>query len=297
MYNITLGDIDIGQQVSHRGINFDFKEKTLQIRSSTHDKFEKRLQCNQGTWGEWRSLFSMLTYGAQILGVPLCEFFHINKFWAKHTDVNPKLSIQLWEATEDEFQRVAAVVLANQKVSPAVIHNTGCILFTDARLDDEGAIIAGILICEGTGHHLMFTRKLNDFDSDINVLEAYALEYALHIWSTQLKHTCTTYLTDNTATLATLEHMHSRSYKLNAVVGHVYNQLMAMDTQLLLMWIPSAHNPADAPTRGDPFTHDHLNVLSWATQNSLRSSDLVEEGKYSFPLLYTNSMSHWCGKE
>eukprot|EP00760_Papus_ankaliazontas_P009982 PhM_4_TR14170/c6_g3_i3/m.47361 len=88
-YGIIIGELEIGQQVQHRGIIMDLLKKTVRVRPSTLDKLTKRAQTNTGTWGEWRSLLATQLHTTLATGTPLGQMFACLKWAGRNTLTNP----------------------------------------------------------------------------------------------------------------------------------------------------------------------------------------------------------------
>ncbi len=95
-YNVSVGSVEMGTTVTHRGVVLDFLNKTVMLKESFRTKLERRVAVlggvlalsssspPQAKWAQWLSLFSSVTYAACVLAFPLAGLFHTYKWWARH---------------------------------------------------------------------------------------------------------------------------------------------------------------------------------------------------------------------
>ena len=90
-----------------------------------------------------------------------------------------------------------------------------------------------------------------NFDSHINVLEAQAVLLALrwYISSRQRLHTRVPILVDSSSVVGALSKGRSSSRRLLRQCRRIAALCLAADIRPYYVWVPTAHNPADAPSR------------------------------------------------
>lgn len=270
-YQVTIGEVQTGSKIVHRGMIFDFEKKTVQLSQSFVDKFNHRCATTTSTWGQWRSLIGMMIHGTCMLGEPLAQFFHVLKFLGKHVKTHPGQIIQLWHGAKNEWALACRMISTNNphEVTRVIDQDTtiGAIIITDAALATQ-AVIAGILIVPGNRKIGTFTETVTNFEHDISTLEATAVLRATLRWKRFIRDTCSLFLIDNTPTIAALHNGFAKAFYLNVVIRKILVLTTSLRTFGLVLFIPSAHNPSDALTRLVNFSSVQRSIINWAFLNA-----------------------------
>jgi hypothetical protein len=247
MYGVTVGSQStVAQSVIFRGIDFSLADRSLSMKKAFVEKLNTRLQygCGEGnTWGETRSLISMLLYAIAILGIPLANVFHLLHFLIKHVSTSPRKRVVMWTEARKQWEWVLTVVRQNQKTYPMVetgIQAMKGVLVTDARGDGT---LAAMKFQNG---RVEAVRKHTQ-KKDIAVLEAQAIHLALSSFA--CSNGVWVLFCDNLAVLFALKKGWSQSYFLNLEIMSILQTLRDDRIELSLCYVPSEENCADPLTR------------------------------------------------
>jgi hypothetical protein len=258
---VTIGEVQLGSEVTHRGVLFNFMRKTVQLKDTFVVKFRTRVML-MATWGEVRSVLSAALYGAQVLDYPMSKLFHVLKFMGKYALTHVSTNVQWWAAAWSEFDQLRQFLVANRPHSPNW-QGDGLapqVLITDARRDGKAHIVAAILLDTTTGRMSTVTKAYAK-SHDINQLECVAVLEALRAWAPRLRHSRVGLLIDNQAALWSLRKGYARAYHLNTTVDEVEKLTRLHHIELVGAYVPSAENPADALTREVPFSSLHYDCM------------------------------------
>ena len=280
-YNVTVGEVTQGHNVTHRGMELDFLRKTVRATPAMVDKLLNRNARNAGTWGHWRSLISSVFNIMAIYGTPLGTYPHLAKYLSKHALTDPRTQVAPWAQFLLEWNSAIDMVARNTPVHPRRPTLAGPIVITDARLDAYTTVLAAILVgTDGTVETA--TWPIHTTGHEINQLEAMAFDLSIDRWSAHFRNSTITHLIDNTAAMCGIQHGHTPAFRLNAVVTRTATKQIKFNFDVISLYVPSLHNPADALTRGCDFSAEHRAVLDWAVRNALQASKWVERARGVF---------------
>ena len=275
-YRITIGDVQFGPVVTHRGITFNFTEGTVTLKEEFVKKFELRCYNSISTWAEIRSLFSMGLYGMQVHNIHYCEVFNILRFLARNWNTPPKVVLALPSEVKKEWEEMKSLILSRTASSPVDISPTGPVIITDASLDGSGARIGAILVTRKS--QLFFISEEVPLREKWRIAhyEAWALLRALEAWSVVTSNAMITILIDNTAVLGALNKGFSPNFLLNFLVKRIVRIVQRRRSQVWLWYVPSKLNPADPLTRDFQFTDEHRHVLAMVSRDVAASVGVEE---------------------
>ena len=280
-YNVTVGEVTHGHTVTHRGMELDFLNKTVRATSSAVTKLLDRNARNVGTWGHWRSLISSVFNIMAIYGTPLGTFPHLAKYLSKHALTDPRTPVSPWDQFLHEWDSAIDMIRRNTPVHPRRPSLAGPIVITDARLDTQATVLAAILITTN-GDVETATWHLDPKGHEINQLEAMAFDKAIDRWPHHFNDAVVTHLIDNTAAMCAIHHGHTPAFRLNVVATRTATKQQRLNFDIISLYVPSLHNPADALTRDCEFSAEHRAVLDWAVRNALQASKWVERARGVF---------------
>lgn len=259
-YSITLGEIgDVCQQLEFRGIQFDFAAKTVAISDKFVTKLNQRVEVATSQWADIRALISSVIYGLTIQ-MKLHTIFHLLKFMARHACCSARTPVIWWTAAKEDFDRALASIRSNAVLSPIDVDESVAIVSDAATETGLGAFV----IVTPAGRVLTEAFPLSHYES-INDMEALALLTALHRHPSLLSHRRIVYFGDNSAVLHCLISDHSKSFALNVAIGRITAVLHKLSSVIVPRYVPSDWNPADAPSRNEPFSYRHRQVLHFIT--------------------------------
>jgi hypothetical protein len=260
--NVTWGSIStISTKSTYRGIEFDFRSKTVRISPKFVDKFATRFATvNEGTTFErWVSLTGMVVYGLQILQAPLGMCFHVFKWMATQTArrTHDSAYCVMWATARAEFKAAAALILANKPIRPRCnVSGSPPVLVCDACLTGVG----GVLVLPDRGEVHLASGDWREMElpflpaRSINELEALAILFSLYLFERYLfPGGGIVIFTDNTAVEQSLRAMRSRSFQLNARIQEIVTFFAALSIVFDVFRVPTAANPADGLSRGEAF--------------------------------------------
>jgi hypothetical protein len=263
-YGMTLGEVQVGTQVTHRGMVLDFEAKTVHLKPHFVTKLTDRVARNPGSWGHYRSLISMMLYGVQIMRIPMGKMFHLIKFWGRHFETPPRHQVTLWAAALEEWDRLCPILRSNRAVAVPLHRTTEVILITDAATSSN--LVAGILLLPSR-QTFTFTKRIHT-PMDINCLELLAVVTAFRQFPSILRRRSVLLFTDNTAVFYAVQSMHSRSFFMNALLLDLHELLSATQARVTPIYVPSHLNPADALSREVPLSRGDNSFLDFLRDNT-----------------------------
>lgn len=261
-YHFKLGeDSGVSTIGTHRGIVFDFKRKSVYLSPSFITKLAHRLTVQDGSWTDYRALLSSAIYAATALAIPLAGAYHVLKWLAHHNATDGQQKVTMWDQTRRQWNALVATILLNQPFRPCAAQ---CVIgiVTDAATETG---CGGAIMIFPSGTFKIVSFKINDYHS-INDMEAAALSIALDRFKDHLSQRHIIYWGDNTSVLYTLQSGHSKSFHLNHCILTIIEQLQGLQSWLTPVYVPSASNPADAPSRLAPLSREHMSFLHRAAK-------------------------------
>ena len=276
---VEVGAVSEGPTIEHRGMVMNFEQKLVNIKPSFVAKLAQRVAVSTGSWAQLRSLIGMVTYGLQVLGVPLGSIFHVFKFWVRHIHTPVSTKVELWHTSQIEWNE------ALRQIMDSVLHDgvpvmpeyeTDTFVVTDASLQGGAGVTAGILVIDG---RIEWFSTPGHRCSDIATLETMAVLEAVRRWPKRLRHHGIMFLSDNAVTLAGLARGLSANYGVNECVKAILRLFIVCKIQPVLVYIPSVLNPADPLTRDfvNSFAHDDVmrTLRHWSTRGVPGGVELV----------------------
>ena len=256
-YHFKLGeDSGVSSIGTHRGIVFDFTQKSVHLSPAFVAKFATRNRVHDESWTDWRALLSSAIYGATALDIPLATVFHVLKWMAHHNATDGQKRVTMWNEAHQQWKGLVHSILLNVPINPPeAVSMVGVI--TDAATETG---LGGAIFILPSGTFKMISFHIDSYHS-INDMEAMALSIALDRFAPYLQHRHIIYWGDNTSVLYTLQSAHSRSFHLNRCILTITMQLRRLRSWLTPIYVPSAANPADAPSRRAPLSREHKRFL------------------------------------
>jgi len=244
-YRVSLSeDSPISHIATYRGIRFDFGNKTFCLDPSFIRKFHYRCNNHNDSWCDWRALLGSMIYGLCALGEPFAPFFALLKWLAANVNTSPWHTVVMPAVVAQQWNTACSIILTN--VPRALCSTSGFhTIITDAAT--ETSSVAAIHITPNGRLEWFFESKPEY--SSINDLEAFAFASALQRWKSHLRFSNVVWYCDNTSALAAVNATRSKSWPLNCQVHSITTTLHRLRARLFSMWIPSASNPADFPSR------------------------------------------------
>ena len=253
-YNFTLGeDSGITSCVTHRGLQFDLIGKRVRLSTVFVEKFQTRIAVENGTWADRRALMGSMVYATTSLDIPLGKIYHLLKWLARHTLTKPSDRAPLWAQCIPQWRYVCNAIRHNQWISPPPATEEAVII-SDAATETR---LGAVLVLLPSGRFMQHAFEIKRYAS-INDMEAQALYVGLRKFASVLRERHILYWGDNTAVLSTLRSSYSRSFALNIGIGRIIKTISELRSIISPFYVPSAFNPADAPTRFATFSADHI---------------------------------------
>ena len=251
---VTVGDLTHGPIVDHRGMVMDFENKCVSIRPSFVEKLVERVKVNKGTWAQHRSIIGSVVYALQILRVPLGCMYHVFKNWARHAATKPTTHVDLWKESVKQLDAAMTIIERNEPVSVFRQLPAEAFIVTDACTTNN--MLAGVYVYDG---YVRWFAHRHEADRDIAVLEALAVDYAVHRW---LRPGRTVHLLcDNVVVLVALAKGLSMNFGVNSVVRDLLGWMHTCGAHMELWYIASQRNCADPFTREMVFSDGQEHVL------------------------------------
>jgi hypothetical protein len=261
---ITVGDIQVGRKLIHRGMELDFEHKSVRIAERFTTKLKERALRSSGSWGEVRSLISMVVYGMQILRIPLGRIFHVFKFWGRNALTDPRKCVAMWSAAQKEFQENYQMLIQNTAVlCVGLEENNGPFLITDATMTS----IAGVVIYRGE----VLSYSQGTEVTPIAANEALAVAKTVTRWLHLFGRKRITIMGDNIVVLCALARGMSMDFLVNVRAVEVIRRLTAIGAEMRLVYVRSDENVADPLTRGRQWTRDNINTIELLRLSTLRA--------------------------
>lgn len=261
------------------GVTFDYTRKVVSLPSRALGKLADALRLLDGdtiTVENLLAMFGLLQHYGAIMGAPVHEFFAAVKLFRrvsaalargekKRTD-----AVVIWRSALDTLKAwISFVATPHREVMPPKTLDTQsrapAILFTDASKTGWGAV----LCIEGTVRHVGGRWDQDQDLSNINMLEALAVERGAAHFAEQLSGSDVVLVVDNTATHYALKRGSARSGALNAALGTALRRLKKIGPRAIVVaYIASGANPADGPSRGNVFLWSSLreNIRTFLTK-------------------------------
>jgi hypothetical protein len=185
-WNVTIGSIEKGKVVEHRGMQLNFEEKKVKLKAAFVEKFKERCKKLNMEWGKIRSLLGMVSYAFMVYGLPFGLLYNVFKVWARNVESDLHKVITMPKEAREEWHRAVILVLNN---SPIKVQDQEreAIIITDAALDKRRAGLGAILITKGEIKE--FSIKVRNQSPLIAKYELMAIRYAQRMWKTKLKRT------------------------------------------------------------------------------------------------------------
>ena len=251
----TVGAVNHGTRVEHRGMLLDMTAKTVQLKSAFVEKAFRRWSTCAFRWNETRSLIGMLVYGLQVLREPLGTLYHVFKFWARNVETEPATKVKWWEAVREQLTIAMRLVHANGPVViPLDLDEPRDFIVADACTTT--GVIAAILVSGGRA--IYFTQQSRF--TEIAAMEMEAIDLAVRRWA----HTghAVHLISDSVVTLTAIAKGLSANFHVNSQAVELVVWMRDANVQPVLWYINTKHNHADPLTRTFLFENIHQTAIA-----------------------------------
>ena len=229
------------------------------------------------TWAEVERSVGYLLFAGMVLEPHVMPRFHLAMKWFRRmaaanaaVPFRDEHQLVVWPCALAAFEEWAKLVQANDAVAPnPPTQRRDAFLFTDASLKGIG----GVLYIDGVIHSFGISiadlvkwwpelRQLgpNPDSGAINALEMAAVAFFTEHWADHLKGCHVLVVVDNTTAHAALHAGHARSDTVVACANRAYKALDGATGTWAAMWIATALQVADEPSRGAVVSMDKLNA-------------------------------------
>jgi hypothetical protein len=269
------------------GVLFDYARKRVSLTPKTLNKLSVLTRAIAGatTVDDWLSLYGFLAHYSVVLQAPTHEYYSCVKFFRRLASAvargKRKLTdpVAIWDSAKDAVNSWIEFLSAPEREAcpPRTLGARPIVLFSDASLKGWGAVL-----CRGGLVLHIGGRWEDDVDrSNINALEALAVERAAEYFAERLSHADVVLAIDNTAALSGLKRGSARSGALNAAVGSVFRRLGRVGPRAVAVgYIASGANPADGPSRDNVFHWSQLraDIAAFMAKNAFGQRGLRTGG-------------------
>ena len=207
---------------------------------------------NIWTMREVVACFGLLMWGAQILAIPMHDYYYIFKFLRRRSHLDIDTPTPIWRCVHECLFDLAERCLSNdpRKIVPGGTNDDDepqVICFTDSCLSGWGVLI--FVSGEGLQQQIYtFCGKWNSVE-DIQVLEARALLQLAKILPSQTETTRLRVYIDNTSVEGAWRKGRSANFFVNNVIAQVIHLFEAKRFQVELLWCSTVDNLADGASR------------------------------------------------
>jgi hypothetical protein len=239
------------------GVTHDLAKKSVALTGKTVAKLRaaraKVLGEESVTAETLISVFGLLGHYSGVLNAPLFAYWAAVKLVRRiAADIGagrrkPDDIVTLWPSARADFERWFRFL---DETPSAPMPNRGgrhtVVLFTDASKHGWGAV----LIVNGSLLHIGGRWDPKTAELDINTLEALAVTNGVKHFAQYLAEEELLLVIDNTTAMHGLVRGSAQAGRLNAAVGTALVALgLAKPTSIQIVYIESARNPADGPSR------------------------------------------------
>ena len=254
--HMTLNHADAveGTKYTFLGVHFDHEAGAVQLG----EKIARKLR--RPTWttiGEVEQLIGRLLHAAAVLDIPLVRYWWLLKGVRRRLSaVNRGAATRASPAnlSKSVLAQLRELVAAARNNAPRLVTRPGPVtttIFTDATLTSWGAVCIDM----ATQEVRVAGARWRVPATNINAAETRAIQCALEAFPVT---DCTLRLyVDNTSTMASVKKARARSFAINTELQPVLETAHARRCKLTVSYVASADNPADAPSRGAPFSAAH----------------------------------------
>ena len=259
-YNATIGDVTLPTtKVTYRGVELCCERRAVRLGEKSMNKLAERFQSSDGTWAHIQSLIGSIISAYISVGFHLASIFYLLRALAHNFDTPPHQRPHLPQSAVKQLS-VARKLLVNRRWIPVADPSDQIAIITDA-CTDTGIISAIVVLPSGRYFVHSFHVQRSEYENN-NDMEALALLRILqhnpdHIFNNKV----ISYWGDNTAVLFSLRGTYSKSFHLNVKVGRILARIDSLQSRILLRYVDTEANPADAPTRLSHFTSLHRQTL------------------------------------
>jgi hypothetical protein len=134
-YGVQLSE-DSGTQTHaiFRGMSFDFVARTVCLKPTYVEYFEKCDMKSLTTWADWRSHIGKVVYASQVLQIPMCRIFVLLKLLSRNVLTNPTARVDPTHSVMSNCKSMNEIIAKN---TPRHVYEENVdtkILVTDAAL-------------------------------------------------------------------------------------------------------------------------------------------------------------------
>lgn len=251
-YNVTVGEVNAGVEVTHRGATWNIQQKTVQLKQSFVEKLRAtvtsdRVPCSR-TWGQWRTFISRLIYATTVLEIPRSTLWNTIRWAASMEQQHIDTTIQSPREVQHEIKQImpltkSAITYASRPY--------GGIVFTDA--SDKG--LGYIWFDTSTTHSVSnkisvqaeaarYTQTM--FSEHISKKEFAAMLYA--VTNLENDKVYDIYV-DNTTVFWALKNKYSPTETVNKMILTLGQLLATKGISLRPHFVRSQYNKADVYSR------------------------------------------------
>jgi hypothetical protein len=218
------------------------------LKPSYVSYFDRHDVCMLKSWSDWRSYIGKVVYAVQVLQIPMCRIFLLLKLLAKHATTQPNANINVSESVRQLCGSMNQIISHN---APRQVFEESVdtkILVTDAALSTS--MWGAVLLTAGKTYVASGPLSTSFQVPSINVAELEAVKCAVDIFT--IRDPTLRVLTDNSSTLFWLKQTWSPVFVANAMLQSIFAKV----GRIFPLYVPSALNPADPPSRDEP-PQDH----------------------------------------
>lgn len=237
------------------GVHYDYSAGTTCLPpafiNKLRDSFLRFKQAS--TIGTMAALFGCLFHASAVLRAPLCDYYHVLKWYRKTCSTFSKFgtsltdTVSMWPAVTRELSDWLNFVLCNKPVLRPLGDSSAMKLFTDACQSGY----AGVLF-PGDGTVRVVAGKWSPLEAkrDISEKETMAADISLRAFAPALRNTKFQLHVDNSALLWGAGKGYSRSFNMNQRLGELRRTIRSIGLRFTIHYVQSKLNFADGPSRG-----------------------------------------------
>jgi hypothetical protein len=209
-------------------------------------------------------------YASSVLGVPLYQYFYIFKFLKRRLASGLcKGPARPWQSTKATWLLwIQTLRFAPPRMlrPPCIVSRKRTVLFSDASKSGWG----GFFIDDAKSAIVADSWNESAHKKPIFILEAWAVRNVLWHFRTRIANTHVTVFVDNTTVLSACRKRRSTAFILNEICAWLEDFKADFNISVELLYVNSADNLADAPSRLFESPNQQLPSGTWLETSEAR---------------------------
>ena len=260
---VALNDDDAeeGERYTFLGVVFDHHVGKVSLGEKLHAKFAAA-EVAELTVGELERWMGRFQHAVAVLQIDLAEYWWLIKTVRRRLSAINRGTLtrqhgaNLSQQVRREFEELMRRCVQNEPAVPPDLEAVpAATVFTDATMESWGAVYVDRVSREVR----VAGGKFKSRAPHIGAAETRAVAAAFAAFPVDGKHI--DLVIDNTSTVAAVSKGRAASHSINEELRRVLDWKSRKTVSLKARYIASASNPADAPSRQQPFTKQHLQAI------------------------------------